>query len=92
MISQLAFLQQLVFVNCKFHDIPKDVFRGLHLLEVMLIDGANLLGHVDPAFASHLPKLRLLEIIRSRVTFLPPLCGSESLRTVSYTHLTLPTS
>ncbi|XP_070188793.1 leucine-rich repeat-containing protein 15-like [Littorina saxatilis] len=89
MISQLTFLQQLNIVNCKFHDIPKDVFRGLDLLEVMFIDGANLLGHVDPLFASHLPLLRLLEIIRSRVTFLPPLCRSSNLRTlnVSYNHI-----
>ena len=83
MISQLADLQQLAFVDCKFHDIPRHAFRGLERLQAMLVEGANLLGHVDPAFAAHLPNLRLLEIVRSRVTFLPPLCGSPNLRTLN---------
>ncbi|KAL8566292.1 hypothetical protein ACOMHN_028949 [Nucella lapillus] len=89
MVSQLSALQELKLLHCKFHDIPRNVFRGLSQLQNLLIEGANLLGHIDPDFASHLPKLRLLQIIKSRVTFLPPLCGSGNLHTlnVSYNNI-----
>lgn len=83
LVPQLLSLQQLQFIDCKFHDIPKDAFRGLSQLEIMVIDRANLLGHIDPQFAAHLPRLMRLHIINSRVTFLPPLCASQNLKTLN---------
>ena len=83
MFSHLSHLKQLQLVDCKFHDISKNAFRGLSSLDVLSIDGANLLGHIDSMFTSHLFNLLSLSITRSRLSILPALCNSTGLRSLN---------
>nr|KAG5711018.1 hypothetical protein BaRGS_013752 [Batillaria attramentaria] len=86
MVSHLTGLVQLDLENCQFQDIPKDAFRGLASLDTLIIKGARLVGHVDPEFTRPIPRLKLLEILFSHVTFLPPFCGLRNLRTVNVSY------
>ncbi|XP_041351780.1 LOW QUALITY PROTEIN: toll-like receptor Tollo [Gigantopelta aegis] len=88
MFQHLKYLKMLWFKNCKIIDLPDLIFSGLESLQELKIEGATI-SSIHPKFLDYSPDLKLLYVIGSGVTYIPPLCSMQSLQeyNVSYNNL-----